>query len=86
MVTGAAERGAAVGDRVMKLVEHQAVGRDIGLVDRAVVVAVERLAQDVVGLALQGVELFDGFDLARPAAIAATSLSRCRCSAAARRA
>src|SRR6202000_696560 len=57
------EHRAAVDDGVVKLVEHQAIGGEVGLFDRAVVIAFQRLAQEFVGLALQGVEFLARIDL-----------------------
>jgi len=42
---------------MMELVEHRASGQKVDLLDRAVIIAIERLAQDLVRLALQGVEV-----------------------------
>jgi len=47
-----ADRRPAVGHRVVKLIEHKTVGRQIALLDRAIIVALERLAQEIVSLAL----------------------------------
>ena len=45
---------------VMKLLEHEAVGGQVAFLDRAVVIALQRLAKDVVGLVLQGIQRFGG--------------------------
>ena len=50
-----AECGAPIGHGVMKLFEYQAIGRQVAFFERAVVVAFECFAQDVVGLVLHGV-------------------------------
>jgi len=48
---------------VVKLLEHEGIGGQIRHLDGAVVEAFERFTQDVVGLALQRVELLDRIDL-----------------------
>jgi hypothetical protein len=59
-----ADCGAPVGDGLMKQAEHQTVRSEIGFLDCAVIVAIQCLAQNFVGLALHGIKLLDGIGLA----------------------
>ena len=61
-----ADHGAAVGDGMVELFEREPDHRQIAFLDRAVVVAVERLAQHAVGRALHLRQLFRRFGLAHP--------------------
>ncbi len=62
---GNVKRSAPVGDRMVKLIQNEINGREIAILDRPIVIAIERLAQDSVDLALHRCQLFGGFRLAR---------------------
>src|SRR5579872_3563950 len=62
----AVDHRAAVGDGVMELLERQSDRREIAVLDRAVVVAIERLPQQRVGIALHCRELLRGLGAAHP--------------------
>ncbi len=56
---GIAKRSPPVDNGAMKLLEYKAVGGQIAFFDRSVVVAFERLPQDIVRLALQRVQFLE---------------------------
>ena len=66
--------------------QHQAEGGEIAVLDRSVVVTGQRFAQDVVGLALHGVELFERLRSAHAGDRGEQPVAMQRCSACARRA
>ncbi len=67
----------AVGDRIVELVEHDVEGGQRAFLDRAVLEALQRIAQDFVGLGLHLVELFRRLASGAAAAIMSSRRSRC---------
>ena len=55
----------AIGDRVVELLQRNVERSESGMLDRAILEAGQRIAQDLVGLTLQLIELLGRIALAR---------------------
>ena len=64
---GFAERGAPLFHGMVELMQHEAECRQVRFLDRAVIIAVERLAQDIVRLGMQGFQFPQRSGLSRQA-------------------